>query len=393
MTSYRINPATGQYEVVPDTPVDLSNMTPYGGSPNAYTDVNSWQATHPVLTDPSTGGYISGYQGDYNTGTNTSTGTDPNDPYGLGLNVSGTTGVDTSGWSPEMLAYYQTQQANEKYYNEMQTALQTRAQTLSEQQATIQNQLSWATDANTKQQLQQQLMQIQAQISQYQQTMQQNTDQFNQQQTLAVQQFQAGTSQFAQTYGLQQQQYQSGTSQWAAEFGASTSQYAQNLALQQQAQDWTQQYQGGQLGIQQAQTAQAQQNYLAQLAANPVNWLQYNAAAQQPTVAQPWMQTLGGATAGSVIAGQQWTQPNLSGSPANAPYSSSTAGQPTGATNYSNLPQLTQPSAQTYNLMPTSSQQQYQGYEQARTGLTPEDIQKQLWMRSAPTGQSTLAYR
>jgi len=37
------------------------------------------------------------------------------------------------------------------------------------------------------------------------------------------------------------------------------------------------------------------------MAAQPVNWLQYNQAAGNPSVAQPWMQQLGGQQAGQVL--------------------------------------------------------------------------------------------
>ena len=49
------------------------------------------------------------------------------------------------------------------------------------------------------------------------------------------------------------------------------------------------QWRPGELELQQQQLAQEQQNYLAQMAAQPKSWLEYSAASGQPAAVQPWM--------------------------------------------------------------------------------------------------------
>jgi hypothetical protein len=112
----------------------------------------------------------------------------------------------------------------------------------------------------------------------------------------------------------------------------------------------------------QQQEAEKQQR-LAELSANPMSWLQYGLESDLGSQVQPWMVPL---SQGSMTTGQQLT-----------------SGQ---ETNLTGLPELTTPSAQYAARMTPSAQQQWFGYEKARTGATPEDVQKRLWMRSAPSG-------
>lgn len=50
------------------------------------------------------------------------------------------------------------------------------------------------------------------------------------------------------------------------------------------------------------------------------------------------------------------------------------------------LPQLLNPSSQYWARMNPQLQQQYYGYEQARTGATPEATQWRLWSMAPPSG-------
>ena len=116
----------------------------------------------------------------------------------------------------------------------------------------------------------------------------------------------------------------------------------------------------------QAQLAAEEKARLAQLAAQPISWLQYAAQSGQPPVIQPWMMPLmpqdyGIESAGSPIPG--WTPES---------------GQA--------MPQLTNPSTQYQARMGPTAQKQYLGYEQAKTGATPEETQWRLWQRTPPSG-------
>jgi len=111
------------------------------------------------------------------------------------------------------------------------------------------------------------------------------------------------------------------------------------------------------------------QQRLAQLAAQPVSWLQYGLESGLGSQVQPWMVPLmqGAPGAPQAIAGQPLTtgkEKTLTG-----------------------LPELTTPSMQYWARMTPSMQQQMYGYEQARTGALPEDVYARQWMRSAPAGQ------
>jgi hypothetical protein len=287
--------------------------------------------------------------------------------------------------------------ADEKYFNELNYALQTRAQTLAEQESQLTNALNWASDANKKAEIQVTLDRLHAEIANNQAQMQETQRQYD----LSLQQRQyeygnvSATDQA--TLSLQQKQmeldnaYKQGlltNDQYANETNRIQTEYQNN-------------YWQGQLGNERTQQQIDQNNYLAQMAAKPINWIQYNQAAGQPTVAQPWMSALGGAQTGTVIGGQQYqtgvSNPGGQSGEVLGNYTQVGASTPgtsvAGTPNTMGLPELTMPSMQTYNLMPNSSQQQWQGYEQARTGRTPEDLQQMLWMRSAPTGQQTLQYR
>ena len=160
--------------------------------------------------------------------------------------------------------------------------------------------------------------------------------QFDIQQQLAQQQF-------GQATGFQQQQ-----------LGQQQTQFQQQLQFQQQ----------------QVQMAQAEQErqYMSQLQANPMNWLQYAAYTGEPPVVQPWM----------VPLGAQGAEQQLQ------------VGQPIqgvqGRESFANLPQLRTPSAQLQARWGPTAQSQFLGYRRARTGATPEETTFRLGGGRAPTG-------
>lgn len=109
------------------------------------------------------------------------------------------------------------------------------------------------------------------------------------------------------------------------------------------------------------------QRQLSQLRANPASWLEYASLSGQTPVIQPWMVPLG--ATGQFQAGQSIPGYNPQGQSMN-------------------LPELTRPSAQYMNRIAPSQRQQYYGYEQARTGATPEDVQWRMWSGAPPAGQN-----
>jgi hypothetical protein len=66
----------------------------------------------------------------------------------------------------------------------------------------------------------------------------------------------------------------------------------------------------------------------------------------------------------------------------------------TGVPDYTKLPDLLRPSAQYNARMGPTAQQEYWGYEQARTGAMPEETQFRLWSTAPPSGgRMNLGYR
>jgi len=146
-------------------------------------------------------------------------------------------------------------------------------------------------------------------------------------------------------------------------------QYEQQMAMQQMMIDWYRQQ-----AEMQAQ-AQREATY-AQLLTQPMSWLDprlYNPSyggGGTPSV-QPWMLPLGMsdyASLGESLPGYQQ--------------------QGGGGTPMGSLPQLTTPSMQYFARMGDTAQQQWLGYEQARTGSRPEESMFRLQSRAAPTGTS-----
>ena len=140
----------------------------------------------------------------------------------------------------------------------------------------------------------------------------------------------------------------------------------QNQMMSMQQRQFEQNY-----GLQQAQfeyqKEAERQSRLSQLRANPASWLEYASFAGETPGVQPWMlplmpQEYSGLQAGASLPG--WT-PN--------------------AESLSSLPALTPPSAQYLSRLPPSAIQQYYGYEKARTGQAPSDVEWRQW-GSAPPG-------
>jgi len=108
-----------------------------------------------------------------------------------------------------------------------------------------------------------------------------------------------------------------------------------------------------------------ERQHMAQLASQPISWLQYAAYTGQQPVVQPWMQPLMpqqyGMETGQAIPG--WTPQSAQG-----------------------MPELTRPSAQLWSRMGPSQQQQYQGYRQARTGASPADVDWRRRAAAPPSG-------
>lgn len=126
------------------------------------------------------------------------------------------------------------------------------------------------------------------------------------------------------------------------------------------------------------QQEEARRQYGAQLAAQPQSWLQYAAYTGEQPAIQPWMQPLmpqqyAGLGAGAAIPGWQ------------APQAQQMGGAP--MQGMAGMPELTRPSRQYQARMGPTAMAQYGGYQQARTGIQPEELQFRLWAGAPPGGQ------
>uniref|UniRef100_A0A6H1ZG57 Uncharacterized protein n=1 Tax=viral metagenome TaxID=1070528 RepID=A0A6H1ZG57_9ZZZZ len=148
----------------------------------------------------------------------------------------------------------------------------------------------------------------------------------------------------------------------------------QQLALQSQQQSLQTQQQAWQRQQAETAAAQEQKNYLAQLAAQPISWLQHAAASGQQPAVQPWMLPL---------MPQQYA-----GTVAGAPLPGFQQGQEGATPSMAQLPALTNPSLQYWQRMTPAAQQQFLGYRQARTGSRPEDTLWRFQTTAPPSGQN-----
>lgn len=127
---------------------------------------------------------------------------------------------------------------------------------------------------------------------------------------------------------------------------------------------WNREQEAGRLAAEKEQR-------LATLRANPTSWLEYASLAGQQPAIQPWMLPL---------MPQQYA-----GTVAGAPIPGWSAGAPTMA----ELPELTTPSRQYQARMGPTGVAQYQGYQQARTGMLPSETEWRLWSQAPPGGTNT----
>jgi hypothetical protein len=164
---------------------------------------------------------------------------------------------------------------------------------------------------------------------------------------------------------LAQQRFTEDARRWQAEQQAQQA----TLGLRQQEATATEAYRQQQLAAEQAWRTQQleaeKQQRLATLAAQPKSWLEYAALSNQAPVVQPWMLPLMPQDyqqqVGSPIQG--WTPQNMKG-----------------------MPDLTLPSAQYMARLSPSMKEQYQGYQQADQGMTPEDSQWAIWNQGPASG-------
>ena len=110
-----------------------------------------------------------------------------------------------------------------------------------------------------------------------------------------------------------------------------------------------------------------QQNYLADLAANPISWLEYASASGEQPAVQPWMLPLmqgqyQGLQAGESIPGYD-------------------------AEDMSSMPELLRPSRQLQARMGPTGLAGLAGYRQARTGIRPEELDFRQRSSAPPGGR------
>lgn len=148
---------------------------------------------------------------------------------------------------------------------------------------------------------------------------------------------------------------------------------------------------------QKAQLEEQRQQRLAELRANPASWLEYASLAGETPAVQPWMQplapesynTLKGAGIVNVsqlanVSPEQVGKQAFESGKALPGWKTQEGGESLGS-----LPALKNPSAQFWSRMTPSSREQYYGYEKARTGARPEDIDWRMWSAAPPSGANT----
>ena len=143
---------------------------------------------------------------------------------------------------------------------------------------------------------------------------------------------------------------------------------------------------------QQANLDSQRQERLATLRANPASWLEYASLAGETPAVQPWMQPLAPENyntlkgAGIINASQLGNvSPEQMGRNAFETGKELPGWNPEGES-LGGLPQLKTPSAQYMARMTPSAQEQFYGYEKARTGARPEDTKWRMWNSAPPSG-------
>ena len=130
-----------------------------------------------------------------------------------------------------------------------------------------------------------------------------------------------------------------------------------------QQQQWEWQKQQAEL-----ERAEKERQYKAQLAANPITWLEYEAYTKQNPVVQPWMMPLSQKDYGWQV-GQQIGGWNPEGG--------------------GGMADLINPSAQYWARMGPTAQGQYQSYQNWDKAQRPEETQFRLNSIAPPSGKNT----
>ncbi|KKL67425.1 hypothetical protein LCGC14_2135120, partial [marine sediment metagenome] len=132
---------------------------------------------------------------------------------------------------------------------------------------------------------------------------------------------------------------------------------------------------------------------LAQLAAQPISWLQHAALSGQTPVVQPWMIPLmrpgQNLQVGQPLPGFQAELPG--GAIQQGGFLPGTATPAPAGNVFANLPELRRPSAQLFARMGPVAQEQFLGFRQARTGIPPQETlfrQRQTGPPGTPGGGS-----
>lgn len=118
------------------------------------------------------------------------------------------------------------------------------------------------------------------------------------------------------------------------------------------------------------QLAADREERLAQLAAQPISWLQHAALSGQQPVVQEWMKPL--MRPGQALQVGQPIPGFQAGAPGAGFVSGTATPQPLG-TQFANLPELRRPAAQLFARMGPTAQAQWAGFRQARTGVPPQE--------------------
>ncbi len=166
-------------------------------------------------------------------------------------------------------------------------------------------------------------------------------------------------------WGLKQTE--TDTTQWEQDWQQKQFEWEQQQAAQEQQQFETQMNWYREQAAVEKQEQERQ--YKSQLLANPMSWLQYSAYTGEQPAIQEWMKPLMSQQyqTGQALPGWQTGQ---------------TEGQP-----MSSLEELRNPSMQYFARMGPTAQQQWMGYQQTRTGATPEESQFRLKSGAPPGGR------
>ncbi len=231
---------------------------------------------------------------------------------------------------------------------------------------------------------------------------------------------------------LQNKQLEQDYEQWQKEFEFNSANATSQLELQKLTEQhnyeqnlWNQKFQESELAWSKEQFAQEQaaqrEERLATLAAQPKSWIEYANLSKTTPVIQPWMMPLMGDRYEGTVSpqpmqttmGQTQTEaPMMVDNKYNMPLTPQvqpgTSNQQLGTiqgtpqvgapipgwtpTDNTKMPGLLNPSAQYMQRIAPAMQEQYYGYQQARTGARPEDEQWRLWNMAPPSKTNTATF-